>query len=256
MYQVRSGRSKEKKSDQYPLKYPNPFPAVVTTRSHSKTLMKIKDHLTPSQLKLFRQTCFGSFLDVPPIRFSGVLTHSMLLREVDKEDALDQEMWFNVGGHYIRFSRIEFALVTGFRFSGNTKIWKWIPGRDKHQFRERYFPGEEDVKYKDFESLYLSTVFKKIPDEEAVKLSLVYLLTFLFIGTDRRKTIPNEILQLVEYIPRFNKYPWGSYIWRLTYGYLSKALQNKLPKDSEELDSTGVTYVLLGFPYAFQVILI
>ncbi|MDV3194015.1 MAG: hypothetical protein Q8835_03115, partial [Sweet potato little leaf phytoplasma] len=60
------------------------FPAALTCCSHlGKTVKNIKDKLTDTQLGMFRQTCFGHFLDTS-LMFNGQLIHYFLLREVNE----------------------------------------------------------------------------------------------------------------------------------------------------------------------------
>lgn len=59
------------------------FEAECSSLSHLSNLKIICDKLTIRQCLLFRQTCFGHFLDISAsVKFSGNLVHKMLLHEV------------------------------------------------------------------------------------------------------------------------------------------------------------------------------
>ena len=101
----------------------------------------------------------------------------------------------------------------------------------------------------------MGLTFSQLDDLEAVKLSLLYLVTFLFLGVDGRKPIPDELMQLVEYMSKFNDFPWGSFFWKVTYSSLKKAIEGRYQKHLERDNTLElVKYTILGFPYAFQVI--
>ncbi|KAL5818458.1 hypothetical protein ACOSQ4_022300 [Xanthoceras sorbifolium] len=72
--------------------------------------------------------CFGHFLDVNVICFTGQFFHHILLRECHVEDA-ENEMWFLIGGNKIRFSANEFCLVSGLRL-GDTVVPTINPKKD------------------------------------------------------------------------------------------------------------------------------
>ncbi|KAL3621841.1 hypothetical protein CASFOL_034327 [Castilleja foliolosa] len=47
---------------------------------------------------------------------TGTVMHLMLSQQVIKEGADEDELWFLVGDKFVRFSKYEYALVTGLRF--------------------------------------------------------------------------------------------------------------------------------------------
>lgn len=79
-----------------------------------KTISNIKNNLTPRQLYVFRQTCFGHCLDLNLV-FNEPLCHYILLREVKetKEDTIS----FKLLGRKVSLGREQFDLVTGLRYN-------------------------------------------------------------------------------------------------------------------------------------------
>lgn len=76
--------------------------------SHVNFVMKKK--LTQVQLKMFRCTVFGQFVDVDFVFCSG-LVYYFLLREV--ADVRPEVMTFNIRGSNITFSKSTFLIITG-----------------------------------------------------------------------------------------------------------------------------------------------
>ena len=63
-------------------------------------------------------------------------------------------------------------------------------------------------------------------------------------------------MKLVENVDRFLDYPWGRVVYEATHQSLSGVIEQRVvdlkPKANDKDDRYG--YVLMGFPYAFQVI--
>ncbi|XP_075112639.1 uncharacterized protein LOC142182312 [Nicotiana tabacum] len=81
---------------------------------------QLKANLSKRQLQLFKKTCFGYFLDLPPVIVQIRVMHHLLIREVHHE--VKNEMWFVVNDSRLRFGLGEFALVTGLKCKGDTSI--------------------------------------------------------------------------------------------------------------------------------------
>ncbi|KAK4357553.1 hypothetical protein RND71_023163 [Anisodus tanguticus] len=76
-----------------------------------------KDNLSSIQLDMFRDTCFGHFLEMKKVVVQNQLIHYLLLREVYQEN--DDELWVELNGVKLRFGLEELALVTGLNCSGD-----------------------------------------------------------------------------------------------------------------------------------------
>ena len=69
------------------------YEAKVTCHSHWRTIEMIRSRLSPQQLKTFEEMCFGHFLRVHNLQFSGQLCESMKSDSfVKKVDELSSEI--------------------------------------------------------------------------------------------------------------------------------------------------------------------
>ncbi|KAJ4706646.1 Phospholipase-like protein [Melia azedarach] len=222
--------------------------------SKCKKLSEILGKLTKRQQRIFKQSCLGHFLDLQFLSFSGNLVHKILLHEVEI-DGDEQEMWFLIGETPMRFSRIEFALITGLTFGPYLEV-----SVDSHRLQDLYFGLKPAPNLDDIDSAFYALDFTAIDDMDAVKITLYYVLERVVIRRARRYLADLWLMGLVDNLDEFNKYPWGSVCWRYTYRSLSRALRGqvghyrvKLAEAKAKGKSYSSTYNLDGFPVAFQI---
>ncbi|KAJ4712336.1 Phospholipase-like protein [Melia azedarach] len=182
----------------------------------------VRQKLSPTQLELFRQTCLGHLLDLKELSFSGNLVHKMLLHEVVTE-GVEKEMWFLVGGSTVRFSHVEFGLVTGLTFGPYPS-----DTTESTRLRDMYFGGQTSMELKDLQEAYKAIDFRLIDDLDAVKLSLYVLMDLFLLGRGQRYHTDMWILQMVDDLEQFNRFPWGSVVWTYTFRSLSKVMARQL----------------------------
>ncbi|KAJ4726822.1 Phospholipase-like protein [Melia azedarach] len=164
------------------------FHSTPTTLSKLITIDNIRKKLTTRQVELFRETCLGHFLDIQELSPSSNLVHYMLLHEVHTGDA-DQEMWFLVGGNTIRFSRVEFALITGLKFG--TFPLK-VNGSDR--LEQTYFGKSSTFSLENLDEAFAKWDFDTIDDLDAVRLSLLYLTEWFLFGRGYRNQVDTWLL--------------------------------------------------------------
>ena len=88
------------------------FPAIVSVKSKLKSISSIEENLSSEELKIFKNSCFGHYLNMSTEwAYCGVLTHYLLLRQIKTKK--QNEMWFKAEGKPARFGMTEFALTTG-----------------------------------------------------------------------------------------------------------------------------------------------
>lgn len=227
------------------------FHSTPTTLSKLITIDNIRKKLTTRQVELFRETCLGHFLDIQELSPSSNLVHYMLLHEVHTGDA-DQEMWFLVGGNTIRFSRVEFALITGLKFG--TFPLK-VNGSDR--LEQTYFGKSSTFSLENLDEAFAKWDFDTIDDLDAVRLSLLYLTEWFLFGRGYRNQVDTWLLWVLDDLDQFNAYPWGSAVWRYTFRSLTRVMVGQYKNYKEKLtacqDWKG-GYNLEGCPIAFQVI--
>ena len=99
----------------------------------------LKDY--PEGLQWFKDSQFGHLFDVPNhLETNLAAMWMMLCREVETKK--EHESWFVVNGIPIRFSLVEYALISGLKCSDYPDGWKDF---GSGAFREFYFPGMKNV---------------------------------------------------------------------------------------------------------------
>ncbi|KAK2638589.1 hypothetical protein Ddye_026384 [Dipteronia dyeriana] len=158
----------------------------------------------------FMASCFGHFLTMHrEMKFSGGIIHRLLLRELHHKGSTD-EMQFILGNQSVRFSKVEFFLITGLRFGVVPDMTKYAAV--ENGIHERYFPGADEVSLEEISSVIIGAEFRKAYD--AVKLCLIYMLNWILIGVDERFKIPVWQFWLVEDLDAFEAFPWGAHVYR------------------------------------------
>ncbi|PWA95504.1 uridine kinase-like protein [Artemisia annua] len=227
------------------------YDATLSIRAQIAIASDIRTKLinTP-RYALFRETCFGPWLDVQLTYKNPSLVHLILQTEYIPEQPKNDEILFRVGGHELRFGREEFCLITGFRFG---TINHSSEGTCHIPFRDRVFshiPG--NIKGSDVASVFKDS-FDQISDLDAVRICLLLLLEIGFMGRQPRFVIDEELLRLVEDLDSWNTFPWGSYIWNWTYPQLAGALQTRRGLHLSNLETKVAKYTLVGFIWAFKI---
>ncbi|KAK3222133.1 hypothetical protein Dsin_009158 [Dipteronia sinensis] len=245
------------------------FPSRVTGHCNWESIRLIKSHLTETQLKLFRATCFGHFLDVSDMVLSGHFCHHILLREchVKNADYNTSSLWYHVGNGLIQFSPVEFCLVSGLAFREYSESTPKLFKQKSSRLRRIYFQAS-NVKVKMIVDWFrnLGPNNKISDDDHVVKLALILFLEMTLVGKDDRTSILYWALELVDDLDAFNKFPWGTFIYSRTFNSLSTCLlgrddkfKNKFTDDKLEENVDGPVkrkaerYNVYGFVKAFQV---
>lgn len=238
--------------------------AKVTQLSSLKEVIEnIKKRLNTNQMKLFSESCFGHFLKMHDIKFSGALVHHFLLRQMKSQRT--GEMWFTFGGKQARFGKTEFCLISGLSFgeplgSGNRRFPRTT------RLQHECFNGEKNITVATLQDMFMKC--STWSDEDTIKVALLYFLYFVLLGEERRLLVDDFHLELVDCLDTFNSYPWGSVSFDKTLSDLQNAFnhrkclsvnkQSKLKSVYQKtrvksLQKASTTYTLHGFPYAFQV---
>ncbi|KAF4369245.1 hypothetical protein F8388_022901 [Cannabis sativa] len=208
----------------------------------------IKKKLTSEQLVLFRETCFGHFLDMSTVSMQAQLIHASLYREVHQNN--EREIWFRFGNDTVRFSVAEFGLISSLKCTGDRDYSKYV--NNNNEFAERYF-YDQTVTYGGVESRFLFSNFKD--DGFAVKMVVFYFVTNCLLSRGEDKKVHVGLLNLIG-SGEFNSYPWGKLSYDYTFHGLRVGLKSKQMEKKRDLDikEKGVRqYRMGGFPFAYQV---
>lgn len=168
-----------------------------------------------------------------------------MAREIRVEGAGEYELWFGIGRSKIRFSKREFCLVTGLKFGCLSNIINEEYESVDGGIHERYFNNNPDLLVKALHEAFMKVEFKNKKD--ALKMALVLFVELILMGQDYRHKVSRWLLRLVEDLRAFNRFPWGEYIFKMTFNYIKQAFRN--PREGK----TVARYNLYGFPTSFQV---
>ncbi|KAF3443794.1 hypothetical protein FNV43_RR13484 [Rhamnella rubrinervis] len=103
----------------------------------TKTIEDIKNKLRDHQLLKFKDSCFGHFLDINELMFSGQIVNHMLYKQCICDDK--NVMEFNFGGSGARFTRQEFGLTSGL-YCGEQPTTRPAPST---RISDTYFGGSK-----------------------------------------------------------------------------------------------------------------
>ncbi|KAH0779057.1 hypothetical protein KY290_005484 [Solanum tuberosum] len=197
---------------------------------------QIKLFLSDKQLELFRNTCFGYFLDLPKASTQLQVIHCLINREL--KHTPDDVFAIEINNKKLFFGLREFGIVTGLNcVSDGTLIT--VPD-SKCSLLSSYFPEKITVAKSHLRALFLAKKF--LDDDSAVSLAILFFINdFLFSYEDNEYQISNRDFYLVE-SGQFNSYPWGLDV----YKKLSDSVRH-------ELKSTHKYYRLGGLPLALQI---
>ncbi|KAL6547911.1 hypothetical protein OROHE_009616 [Orobanche hederae] len=171
----------------------------------------------------FRESCLGHFIREEWGGFvSNAALHALFSNEVVRPDAQVDEFWFRIGHRLIRFSRYEYALVTGLRFGDSDfdvhgddvplegSVYDRYPllsrgGQMLDRIRDRFAGG-----------------YFREQSRDALKVAKVLCVCYLIFGVDGGKSIAHRWLwTLVEDQTRWERFPWGLYSYQILVTYLS-----------------------------------
>ncbi|KAK2658595.1 hypothetical protein Ddye_005128 [Dipteronia dyeriana] len=152
------------------------FKGKLTGQDHFEALAHIDDALnrvpeefTVQDRRRFMAFCFGHLMSIHrELKFSGGVIHQLLLRELDHDGPTD-EMRFLLGNHVVRFSNVEFSLITGLRFGvvPDTSMYVAV----ENGIHQQYFPIHDEVSLDDLRVVLTRGEFQKAYD--VVKLCLI-----------------------------------------------------------------------------------
>ncbi|KAI9153232.1 hypothetical protein LWI28_008099 [Acer negundo] len=185
-------------------------------------LNKVPEHLAIEERRRYTESCFGHLLRMDRgMKFSAGIVHRLLIRELH-HDGPEDEMRFLLGRHSVRFSKVEFCLITGLKFGE-------LPNTSTYDMYD------------------------------AVKLCLLYMLNWILMGLDEREKVPVWQFRLVEDLDAFDAFPWGVHVYkRSIYGF-KHALDGRRRRFEQRQRRKGVdvhtteTYNIYGLTHALLI---
>lgn len=197
--------------------------------------------------KMFEASCFGQFVGMRRIKFSGQLIHQLLNRLVkcDKED----ELWFCFRDKPARFSLKKWALITGLNCGTGPDAKHMEYVRRANRLLYHYFEGKSHITTKELE-----VAFAKCQDvRDKFKLGLVLFLESVLYCPDRRGSIQLASLSIVEDLIYFTAVHGGKESFHHTIATFKRYWRGKSKELKTNPKPSHFKYSLHGSPLALQV---
>ncbi|GMN36332.1 hypothetical protein TIFTF001_042417 [Ficus carica] len=235
--------------------YNRRVPDTEITRAKINTFVNIKDictklsrWLTSQQYAaVVDQRCIKQFLRLSTLGWAGQLFHNIVMRLTD-HSSMGDALWFEVGEDLGRFSINEFCLITGMKCVGSTHL-PLVESR----LITRYFSTIRGVSREHLE-LQLSNAANLDNDDDAVKLSLLYLTFSIPLSNANSVKIDPKFFDLADNIAEFNDFPWGVLSWEATRTAICNSVENRVASKRIPLKKNDkVHYSVAGFPHALLV---
>ncbi|KAL3655934.1 hypothetical protein CASFOL_000330 [Castilleja foliolosa] len=156
------------------------------------------------------------------------------------------ELWFRVGDQFLRFSKYEYALVTGLKF-GHTNF---DPNEDYSYpsngvYKRKICRGRGGIKLNYLVERFAEGEFAVSTDDQLKISKVIFVCSVLFGEDNLKKPIPEWLWVLVEDEDKWENFPWGSYTFQILY---SKIQQVPLTRSPE---AKKFAYHFYGFCHAF-----
>lgn len=197
-------------------------------------------------LSQFTGSCFGHLLREGWGGFvSNAALHALFTREIVRVDARDDEFWFMIGHKPIRFSRLEYALVTGLRFGDSHFDVHGDVTPPVGSVFDRYPEVRDGRPLDSIRDLFIGGHFRA-QSGDALKVAKVLCAYYLIFGVDGGKYIADPWMwTLVEDTETWESFPWGLYSYQILCTYIREV--------PIELPSTDRGYHFYGNIYAIMV---
>ncbi|KAI9153380.1 hypothetical protein LWI28_010521 [Acer negundo] len=218
-------------------------------------LNKVPEYLAIEERRRYTESCFGHLLRMDRgMKFSAGIVHRLLIRKLH-HDGPEDEMRFLLGRHSVRFSKVEFCLITGLKFGElpDTSTYDMV----ENGIHQRYFEGRDEVEYAELKAVLRIGVFSEQYD--AVKLCLLYMLNWILMGLDEREKVPVWQFRLVEDLDAFDAFPWGAHVYRRSIYGFKHALDGRRRRFEQRQRRKGVdvhtteTYNIYGLTHALLI---
>ncbi|GMN20331.1 hypothetical protein TIFTF001_050022, partial [Ficus carica] len=193
------------------------------------TTLERSSKSTQREIELQDSKKFMSPLD-ENISDSEQVFHNIVMRLTD-HSAMGDALWFEVGEDLCRFSINEFCLITGMNCVGSTHL-----PVGESQLITRYFSTLRGVSRENLELQLSNANFDN--DDDAVKLSLLYLIFCIPLSNANSVKIDPKFFSLADNIADFNNFPWGVLSWEATRSAICNAVENR-PSPSMALRFTN-----------------
>lgn len=214
--------------------------------------------------KEVKKSCLGNYLYLEKYNTrNGTMLHYVVFRQVTPNPNPDTTaLWFKIGDVILRFSREEFALVTGLRFGqSNFNPYKSHQVPEESVFA-RLFRCNEKTTTKDVFEMFKNKKFTyfegeglekkeievKATVDDYIKIAKLLIATTYIVGFEQStKIIPIWLWVLLEDKQQWEDFPWGSYSYQALTHQIRNVKKDRVP------NSGKVSYHIKGNTIAFSV---
>ncbi|XP_024021520.1 uncharacterized protein LOC112091625, partial [Morus notabilis] len=175
-------------------------------------------------MPIFKESALGHLISMSEnIIYFGVLTHYLLLRQIETEKK--HKLWFMVNGKLTRFGMREFTLTTGLNCGEIPELDVVLKASKNVRLLEHF--KAQVVLVDDLKKLLTEN---KIKGSDKARIAIIYFLAQVVQSGDEKKTVPLDWLAYVDDLDFFNSYPWGRVSFECTLRPLRKNLKEKFQK--------------------------
>ncbi|XP_009609589.1 uncharacterized protein [Nicotiana tomentosiformis] len=186
---------------------------------------------------MFRESCFGYFLDLPRIVIQAQLIRSLMFRELVQDKC--NQFYVKLNDECIlRFGLREFGVVSGLNCCGNEHVEGNFSGPNR--LVDTYFSIFEAVSKKSLIDYFEKKIWQS--DEDTIIITIIYFINTFLMFTQAQKTFINKrdfhLVESGDYV----SFSWG----KIAFRALMKSVKDMLRGKSE-------FYRIGGFSLALQV---
>ncbi|CAG7901563.1 unnamed protein product [Brassica rapa] len=223
-----------------------PIGVRVLSYQSSSALKQIFNALDEGELDIIRRSSFGKLIEIAdkPV-FSGRFARYMLSRQLKTKKK--HEAWFRFAGKPVRFSLLEFAIVTGLPCGQ-------FPPKSKMMLKETiteqpYWPSL----FGKVDTVTVSSVIKMLyrktvkDTEIRIKYACLALLESVLLPTSLKMKISRDHVEAIKDLDAFFAYPWGRVAFDMLMGSI---------KERDEIALSQNTIAIKGFVLALQLVMV
>ena len=213
----------------------------------TKTWKKLSQWLSPRQFESVKQQpCIQQFMHLDTLGWAGQIFHNIAMRLMSHR-GMGDALCFGLGAAVGRFSINEFCLITSLNCVGSTLL----PVVES-QLITRYFSTLRGVSRENLEVQMSNAKFDN--DDDAVKLSLLYIMFSIPLSNASAVKIGPQFFALADDLDAFNSFPWGVLSWEATRAAICHTVDNRMSSKKRPLKKNAIVhYSLPGFPHALLV---
>lgn len=132
-------------------------------------------------LNMFKETCFGVFVDMPKSNLQGQITKCLLMLECKQNNPNEFHVW--VKGTVMKFTIFEFAIISGLNCTSNIEDFQYSTS-DGSVLMIKYFSvAKNGISKKKIVEQYKMGNFDN--NQDALRMTILFFIhTFLLSETD------------------------------------------------------------------------